>query len=377
MFLAPALLMVGVVSGQVGPPAHPTFSLDYQRRSDTGCPDRPHLQEAVAHRLGRNPWDDGAMQRFQVVIRRQTGGRLVANVDLVDAEGRRLGARVLRSADPECEELAAAVALAITIAIDPLAVVAPSMPTPEPPPDAPLPSEPPSSNPVPHLPEEEPTPWQPWHGEQALAATPPPRSPTHAPPPTETSTVIPPPIADPAPRLVPRRHRRPAEDAGWHYFLTLHQVVDGWSAPHPTLGGVLGVGLRWRDASLAVESRVDVPAFRRVGPGRISTQLVTLSAVPCWHVGWLMGCGLVTGGGMRVGAMDLQQSTRATVPYLAAGARLGVELPVLHHLRVRTGVEALGVPLRVRLRDSLSGETFWDAPPATAALSLGLLGLFP
>jgi hypothetical protein len=135
----------------------PTATLAYQVDAGIGgCPSEPVLRSAIAARLGYDPIrPDGAIA-VRVTITR-TGARLVAAVESADATGS-LGRRELDSAVGDCAELGRALALAVSVAIDPF-VLTREVPLPDPPPpgDPPPPdAHPPDTHPPP--PADEPPP---------------------------------------------------------------------------------------------------------------------------------------------------------------------------------------------------------------------------
>jgi hypothetical protein len=113
----------GAATGETPPRKPPTqVVLDYRRQAGAeGCPSKPELESEVRDILGRSPFARKAPRTVRCVLRADDGG-LAARVQLVDGRsGRVLGVRELSAAGPGCEELGGAVALAIALAIDPLA----------------------------------------------------------------------------------------------------------------------------------------------------------------------------------------------------------------------------------------------------------------
>jgi hypothetical protein len=84
----------------------------------TGCPDEAALKREVESRLGSNPWRPNTSRTVLVVVTRARGA-LQARIQLQKKDGSILGTRILRAGQGECRELGAAMALAISIAIDP------------------------------------------------------------------------------------------------------------------------------------------------------------------------------------------------------------------------------------------------------------------
>jgi hypothetical protein len=96
--------------------------LDYRRQAGAeACPTRPELESRVREILGRSPFARNAPRTVRCVLRGESAG-LAARVQLLESRsGRMLGVRELTGTGPGCEELGGAVALAIALAIDPLA----------------------------------------------------------------------------------------------------------------------------------------------------------------------------------------------------------------------------------------------------------------
>lgn len=101
-------------------PAH--VVLDYRRQSGTEhCPTKRELEGQVRDILGRSPFARQSPRTVRCVLRSADGG-LAARVQLLDSRSQRvLGVRDLSGTGAGCEELGAAVAFAIALAIDPLA----------------------------------------------------------------------------------------------------------------------------------------------------------------------------------------------------------------------------------------------------------------
>ena len=153
-----ALTGAEAVSARVRkPPAH--VALDYRRLPGAErCPTKRALEAQVSEILHQRPFTRKAPRTIRCVLRGADGG-IAARVELRDARSRRvLGVRELSGSGPGCEELGSAVALAIALAIDPLAKPPPRPPpasagpvvvSPPPPPvrSSPSTSAPPSTSP--------------------------------------------------------------------------------------------------------------------------------------------------------------------------------------------------------------------------------------
>jgi hypothetical protein len=101
------------------------------------CPNESELRQEVLARLGYDPFDNEAPRVVTTVIRR-TDGRFVATVTVREENGVVRTREPLVSTATRCDELAASVVLAMSIAIDPMSLTRPPA---APPPAAPT-SEP-------------------------------------------------------------------------------------------------------------------------------------------------------------------------------------------------------------------------------------------
>lgn len=98
----------------------PTFRLSWVRGDGAeGCIAEKELERAVAARLGRNPFDEGAEQTIEASITRgdQTGWK--AQIRVRDPKGNASGKRDLDVESDDCRAIGDAVALAMALAIDP------------------------------------------------------------------------------------------------------------------------------------------------------------------------------------------------------------------------------------------------------------------
>ncbi len=92
---------------------------EYARQDGaTACPDLATVQAGVAARLGYEPFDDLADDLVRATIH-SSGHGLEARIEMADAKGGPKAERRLVSFQRDCAELASAVELAVSIAIDP------------------------------------------------------------------------------------------------------------------------------------------------------------------------------------------------------------------------------------------------------------------
>ncbi len=273
--------------------AIPTARLVYSRSEGAeSCPDEMALREAVAQRIGHDPFVPWA-QRTVVASISRSEQSFVGSVDLIDENGMSHGARRLHTTGA-CGELLDVVALAIAISIDPQTLVpssAPPPPPPSPPPPAP-------ADPVP-------------------AFLPPPAAPLAA---AET------------PSLPARAVARSEVEAG--------VVTSTGFSPSVAVGLMLGAALRWPQVSVGFEGRVDAPSSHDLGGGHVSSWLVAGSLVPCVHLGAFMACGIAQAGSIQASGGGLPARS-GQAWWLGAGARLGALAWLLPNVGLRVHGDVL------------------------------------
>ena len=131
MLLRVLIGVVTVVLGVASPVAAQSHAqpasvrLDYEQKEGTGgCPGAAAVAASVAERLGYEPFDSSAPDTVKVtVIKRAIG--LQAKIEMLGPDGKAKAERVLSSRRSDCGDLAATMALAIAIAIDPFRANAP------------------------------------------------------------------------------------------------------------------------------------------------------------------------------------------------------------------------------------------------------------
>jgi hypothetical protein len=109
---------------------------EYARQDGaTACPDLATLQAGVAARLGYEPFDDRADDLVRATIHQSghAGHGLEARIEMTDAKGSPKAERRLVSSQRDCAELASAVELAVSIAIDPFRLAQPAVRSTDPP----------------------------------------------------------------------------------------------------------------------------------------------------------------------------------------------------------------------------------------------------
>ncbi len=299
------------------------------------CPDIDVVSAGVAARLGYDPFDDRAGLDVSATVNR-SGSTLEARIEITSADGKSMAERKLVSRRSDCLELAAAMELAISIAIDPLGGSRPR-PTPPAPPVSP-----------------------------ALAPLPP------SPPPPQAIVVrqaAPPAPPPPMPAPVPMV-----------FQVRLGGLGAVGSAPGAAVGGSVQASVRRGSFSLGLEARGDLAAttmlhFNGAQIGEFDTSLLMGSLVPCASRGMFEGCALLSAGVIRASARDLQMPQQVSAPYLAVGARVGLEIPLGSILSAGIHTDVLAPTTETVLR--VSGQAVWTSPSISGALGLTMGARFP
>ncbi len=306
-------------AAHAAPPRH--VKLDYERNAGAErCPDSSELSDAVAADLGYDPFQTEAGETLRVRIAR-AAGELTATIELLDAEGAVTGRRELSSPGKDCRELAATLALAVSIAIDPVHSTKKPEPKPEP------------------------------------APAPPPKP---APPP-------------PAPAPIPKVEPAP-EPASTPLHLRIaggaHLAVG--TAPAQALGFWAYAGARWPKLSLGLEGRADLAAEKSEPDGSVSASLLLGSLLPCVHLGVGFACAVGSLGVLQGSGEDVSQPAKATTLFGAAGARGGVDIPVSDAVGIVVQADVRANLARTTLR--LNDREVWSSPPLSGDLGVGVRG---
>lgn len=294
--------------------AAPSARLEYSVAPGIdGCPDERWVHASVGARLGRDPFVDDAPTRVVVNISRGAPPALIALVEVTRPDGR-VGKRTLDSPTGDCLELASAVELAVSLALDPASKRAPVVETPPPPPV-----------------------------KEVVVVKEPPR----------------PVVMPPTPPSV-----TPFGRAG---LLMTAGGLPGFSG-----GLVIGGGVLLRHFSIALEGRAHLPTRVLTNDSTTTTFLALASLVPCLELGRVSGC--LVGS---VGPFQFDDgSQRQTSVMGQGGARVQVGFEPLQQLRLvpwlegavvvtRTTLLRNGVPLWVSWPVAVSGGLFVEWRPSS------------
>ncbi len=296
-----------------------SVALEYARLEGAEtCPDARSLRDTIASHLGYDPVSDRA-ETTVVVTLRGSDQTFLAEIQLRDSDGHVTGARKLSSTASSCDELAQSVALAVSIAIDPLRVSQPKEEEPEPEPE-----------------------------------------PLSPPPPAPVAVVR------EAPKSVP-----PASSTPLRPRFALGAIGSVGSAPAPAVGVFVAGQARWPVISLGLEGRGDFSAEKKTNDGRVSSSLLLATAFVCRHFGAFRACATASAGALEGSGAGVDEPRKDTTLFGAVGARAGVELRVSGWFAMEAFLDVRGTLTRTVL--SIDGRDAWTTPPVSGALGLGAI----
>jgi hypothetical protein len=400
--------------------------LEYRRLGGAErCPTRADLEAQVSAILGRRPFVQRAPHTVRCTLRGE-GDTIAARVELVDSRsGRQLGIRELSGRS--CQELGGAVALAIALAIDPLARPPPRLPPPVVSSAAPGAGSAASAGAV----------VAPPTGSRGLpgsSATPPDagaRSPLASlglpaaavalaadagltpPAPPDAGRASPdagPSARDaggaallvdggvdagiPAPAdagvdaglgPLPLDAGAPVADesavadaaaahSGWLPVVGAGVVVTAGTLPGVAAGVLVHAGAASSTASVELEARWLPGTSQAYGAGSISTSLFTGALVGCARFGPWAACGLTQAGPLSAQGAGFSRSEDASAWLVSVGARGQWEYLFAGPLGVRLHLD--GMVNVVRPRFLVDSQVAWTTPPVSVWVGGGLFGRF-
>jgi hypothetical protein len=324
-------------------------ALQYTRRAGAQhCPDEGALRSAVLAHLGYDPFAPHGQRRITVTVGRTAHG-LHAQIESLDARGAIVGARSLDSHSVDCRELVSSVALAVSIAIDPLHATATAPPVV---PASPAPSPEPVAPPPPPV-DAEPPPIAP--GPVAFVEGP--ATPSH-------TSIVP----SLGAAFVTGVGFAPAVSFGGAAEVRLRPATDG-------VPGAVSIGLGGR-ADAPTSAAASVPGAGAPGAGaRVQSSLLVGTFVPCWHHGILALCAAADLGALAGTASHVLTSETHSTFFAAVGARANVAWPVGRLFALGLYAEAL-VPLtQTTLR--IDHEDVWSTSTVAGDLGLQVSVQFP
>lgn len=313
----------------------------------SSCPDHRALAEQVRQHLGSEPFvmdAAGAHRRVDVLMfaSPRADDELVVRVRLTDAAGLQLGQRELRGA-LDCATLSEELTLAVAIAIDPLLLLRP------PARDAGEDGAEVSQLPAP---------------EQQAA-------------PADQGEYSPPP-RHPMPHSPSARAERGlgAQATAW----SVHAALLGSSGLTAPLAPGLraGVGVDHRALFAALDVRAAAPARWVFGDlaGSVDARTLTLQAaaggVLSGYAARLRGALVCEGGALVATGVRLAEVREAVAPWVAVGARGGLEIELTRGVALTVDLEAVAPLLRPRYVDGRTGELIDAGRPVVWSGGLGV-----
>jgi hypothetical protein len=326
-----ALVILGSLAAPTQALAGVPTRLVYVREpSARECPDETALASAVAARLGYDPFSPWGDQTVLATISRANGG-LVAQAQLIDHDGIAQGTREVKLPRGPCDELILALALAISITLDPL------------------------------------------HGDGPKARS----AQAAEEPPTEV-TPAPEPISAPAPESRPSRAVRDvlvrpivreSPRSTWHGEVAAFSALG--FAPAATFGTRLGLEARLARWSVALEGWAVLPATTQVsGGGAIETSLLAAALVPCFEPArhWRL-CAIGSLGSLAASGREIDVPRSQRVLHATAGARARLVWPLGARFELLANAD-LAVVLN-RPQFQLDRVEVWRPGPLLTVLALG------
>lgn len=338
-----AITVLALAAGEPGEvaPGAKTMRLFYEREAGAeACSTEPQLRAAVEGRLGYDPVRSDAGGMLLARVGKSATG-FTALIELVDEAGLSRGKRELSTEGANCEEMARAMALSISIAIDPERAALAEQ--------ALAPTEPVASEP----------------SAPKLAVEAAPEKPVTAAPLRLAPPVTPAADQPTAPSPPPRSR----------FGLSVAGMAMAGVAPGVTYGGALALEYERGPWSFGGGVRLLRSAAAPVDPTtRLQVTLAAAEFSGCAHYSLLEGCAIGVAGASRVSSRGIPRPATDSGAFAALGLRLGVVAPVSAKLSLFGRLEAVGVVAPVH--PQIDGLEVWAAPSLAGGLAAGARGDF-
>jgi hypothetical protein len=317
-----------------------TSVLSYSVPAGSSCPDEASFRNLVAARLGYDPFVNGGKHATSVEF--SLHGRQMRGRAVVTRFGSTVpGIRELNVNPDECMSLAAALATAVGIALDPARerqVASAPKPTPAPTPVAPL-----APTPVPSAP---------------------------APP---IAPVAPVAISAARPAFLPAAP--PSAPVDTALFLRAGGSVSFGTAPSTAYGAELGIGGRANWFSLEAIGRAEVTAGARrsaAGEPRLEVTIISGGLLPCiQHRSGLIGCVEARFGALQGRSPDVTNPELGNSLFGVIGLRGGYRLKLSRLIALQATLE--GGQQLVRTSLKIDKRAVWTSPGLEGGGSLSLM----
>jgi hypothetical protein len=144
--------------------------------------------------------------------------------------------------------------------------------------------------------------------------------------------------------------------------------------PGASWGINLALGLDWRRFSLRLEARGDLPGDETAAGGTVGATAILGTLLPCVHLHVFVGCALGSAGAVGEVGAGYAVDKRTVRPFVGAGARVGVQVPVARRLAIGLHADAIAAITRSVLQ--VDKQAVFVSPPVSGALGLALVGFF-
>ncbi len=316
--------------------ATPSARFIYIRGKGTEtCPSETEVREAVHVRLGYEPFSILATSTMFIEVTAVKGG-FAAKLKLVDAGNDVRGDRVLEVRG-NCADLMDALALTISIAIDPMSIVRGA-------------ATPPASAEAEITAEAESAAHSPTLDAEAPALQ----------PVTESSSGSDQVAAENA-----------DERSSPMAYVSVAPLVSLGSAPALSVGGSFGVDGRLGWLVGGIEGRADLASSAATdGPRRIQGSLLAGTFLAGVREGPFFASGVLLLGRVSATSTGVAEPRDASALLFATGARIGLAVPLADRLEARARAEVLANLTRHTLE--LGGQEVFEYPAALGSVSVGV-----
>ena len=108
--------------------------------------------------------------------------------------------------------------------------------------------------------------------------------------------------------------------------------------------------------------------------GAVQSSLLLATLVPCLHRSVVFGCALVSLGALDGEGLGVSHPDRATTVYANAGARAGLEVPVVRFVSARLSADGAATLTQTTLH--LNGAAAWTTPPICGSIGASAVAVF-
>ena len=327
--LAALIVAIAVLSLPLVALAAPTARLVYVRNVGAeSCPDELAIRAAVAARLGYDPFLPVAKATMLAEISKEAKGYR-ARIKLVDEDNAVRGSRELAHDGERCADMIDAMALTMSIAIDPDSLMGPK------------------AKPIVATKAEDlgsPT----DADDKAMAPA--------------TKHVDAPPAKPPVERVT--------SPSGSALRLEIGAGPAVWvgAAPAAAASGSLFVRARWPRVSLSLEGRGDFPASRAFDYGTVETRVLFATLAPCVHCASVIAaCATASGGSIRATSRGVSSPRNDSAWHAAVGPRVEAAAPLSEWVSVWLHLDALYTLTPQTLQvNGVDVQTLHGSPSASA-----------